>query len=102
MIRQAGKLKNVNLVEQDITGGLIEGGMEKDREFLLFQKTEMSLEAIISLNLNPDFDPGMVISLNILTQLESQLVDWLKRGQISNEEDFLISGQEYRKAILIF
>jgi len=36
---------------------------------------------------SPDFDPGLVISLNIITQLESLPVDYLRsKARISDEE----------------
>ena len=38
-----------------------------------------SLEDINIPEYIPDCDPGMVISLNILTQLESLLIDFIRR-----------------------
>ena len=43
----------------------------------------------------------MVFSLNILTQLEFQLVDFLRKRQISVMKRLLFSGLKYRKNILI-
>ena len=86
VIRQAGDIDKVILVEQDITGGLIEEIWEKTRKFSLFNKLK-SLESISVPEFAPDFDPGFVISLNILTQLESRLLEWLKkRADIPDHE----------------
>jgi hypothetical protein len=86
VINQVSYLKKVTLSEMDITGGLIKEVWEKagKRSFLNRLRT---LENITI----PEFDfpdnPGMVISLNILTQLEILLVEFLnKRAGISKEE----------------
>lgn len=86
VIRQAGTMKNVTLVELDITGGLIEGIWQKTGSFSLFKK-KLSSEALAIPEFEPSFDPGMVISLNIMTQLEAQLIDWLKKKSNTKEED---------------
>ena len=48
-----------------------------------------SLESIKIPEFVPDFDPGMVISLNILTQLESQLLNCIKKRSDISEEELL-------------
>jgi hypothetical protein len=59
-----------------------------------------SLENIIIPEFKPDGDPGMVISLNILTQLESLLLDFLKkRSKIKEEEFNLFRAEIQRKHI---
>jgi len=94
VVRQAGSLENVVLVEKDITGGLIEEVWNKTGKFSLFRKLK-SLESITIPEFSLDFDPGFIISLNILTQLESQLLNCIKkRSAISEEEIF-----RFRKAI---
>jgi hypothetical protein len=94
VVRQAGELGNVMLVEQDITGGLIEEIWNATRKFSFFRKLK-SLESVSIPEYVPAFDPGVVISLNILTQLESRLLEWLKnRSDIKEEELFL-----FRKSI---
>jgi hypothetical protein len=87
VINQTGKFKNVELIEQDVTGGLIEEVWQKKRESS-FRNKLRSLGNIIVPEYKPDFDPGMVISLNILTQLESLPVDYLKSGSNIKEEEF--------------
>ena len=94
VIKQAGNLQNVTIVEQDITGGLIEEVWNKTREFSLFIKLK-SLKLLTIPEVTFDFDPGFVISLNILTQLESQLLDCLKKRSVVGEEEFMF----FRKGI---
>jgi hypothetical protein len=96
VINQAGKFKNVELIEQDVTGGLIKEVWQKKRESSYLNKLR-SLQNIIVPEYKPDCDPGMVISLNILTQLESLLVDYLKKGSGIKEEEFNFFRAEIQK-----
>jgi hypothetical protein len=85
VIRQAGVLEKVVLVEKDITGGLIKDIWNAARKSTVFNRLR-SLDSVKVGKFVPDFDPGMVISLNILTQLESQLLRWLKgRSRIGDD-----------------
>jgi hypothetical protein len=74
---QIRNLQNVKLVEDDISGGLIEETWRKSagRSFLNRLKT---LDGITIPEYNLD-DPGLVISLNILTQLEAMPLRLLAR-----------------------
>jgi hypothetical protein len=86
VVSQTAVLKNVVLVENDVTGGLIEE-VCKELQNYPFLKRMKSLENIKIPEYKPDFDPGLVISLNILTQLESLPVDYLRsRARIPEEE----------------
>ncbi len=86
VVKQAGELRRVVLIGQDITGGLIEQIWNSTRALTFFRKMK-SLESISIPEFVPAFDPGVVISLNILTQLESRLLEWLKgRSEISSED----------------
>ena len=78
VINQVRCCKNVELIEQDITGGLIAEVWQKTGKYSFFSKLH-SFEDIIIPEYKPDGDPGMVISLNIITQLESLLIDFLKK-----------------------
>ena len=83
---QVTQYKNVELIEQDITGGLIEEVWQQTRQNSFFRKLS-GLKNICVGEYNPGDDPGMVISLNILTQLESLPIDLLKkRSKIAEEE----------------
>ena len=94
VIKQAGNLEKVVIVEQDITGGLIEKVWSTSRESHFFNKLK-SLESIIIPEYMPDFDPGMIISLNILTQLETRLIECLKKQSVISEDEF----HRFRKEI---
>mgnify|MGYP001366366718 CR=1 FL=1 len=101
VINQAGKFKNVELIEQDVTGGLIEEVWQKKRKTSFLKKLR-SLDNIIVPEYKPDCDPGMVISLNILTQLESLLIDYLKKGSNINKEEFNVFRAEIQKKHIDF
>jgi hypothetical protein len=92
--KQAGGLDKVVIVEQDITGGLIEMAWRTSRKGTFINKLK-SLESIIIPEYIPDFDPGMVISLNLLTQLETRLIECLKKRSVISEEEF----HHFRKGI---
>ena len=58
------------------------------------------LEEIIVPEYIPDDDPGMVVSLNILTQLESLLIDFIKkRTKINDREATLLRTEIQKKHI---
>jgi hypothetical protein len=101
VINQVERFKNVELIEQDVTGGLIEEVWQKGRKFGLFNKLR-SLESINVPEFKPDFDTGMIISLNILTQLESLPVDFIKKRSIIKEEDFNLFRAEIQKKHIDF
>lgn len=101
VIRQAGNFTNVELIEQDITGGLIETVWLKSDKYSFFNKMK-SLKNIIVPEYKPDGDPGMVISLNILTQLESLLIDFLKKRSKIKEEEFNLFRAEIQKKHISF
>jgi hypothetical protein len=86
VISQVKRYKNVELIEQDITGGLISEVWDKSWKSTILKKMK-SLSHITIPEYIPDTDPGLVISLNILTQLESLPIDFIrKRSKISEEE----------------
>jgi len=94
VIKQAGDLENVFIIEQDITGGLIEEVWGKACKCPFIKKLK-SLDSITIPEYTLDFDPGIVISLNILTQLESRLLDYLKKRSAISEEEL----SRFRKGI---
>jgi len=86
VVSQTSVLENVVLVENDVTGGLIEEVYKEVRKYSFFKRMK-SLENIQIPEYKPDFDPGLVISLNIITQLESLPVDYLRsKARISDDE----------------
>ena len=68
--KQITVFPNVTLREEDISGGLIGEVWSIAGKRLFFNKLK-SLDAIRIREYSPQYDPGMVISLNLLTQLES-------------------------------
>jgi hypothetical protein len=88
VIRQAGKLPGVELKTIDLSGGLIEEIWRKTSALPFFRKLK-SLDEIIIPEYKPDFDPGMIISLNILTQLEILPVKQLSKKSKANNEELL-------------
>ena len=101
VISQTRELKNVELIEQDVTGGLIEEVWQKTGKYSFFNKLH-SLENIIVSEFSQDEDPGMVISLNILTQLESLLIDFIKKRSKISEQEFDILRAEIQKKHIDF
>lgn len=101
VIRQTANLKNVELIAEDITGGLIDEIWQKTKKYSFFNKLK-SLDSIIIPEYNPGFDPGMVISLNILTQLESLLIAFLRKRSVISEEEFNSLRAEIQKKHIDF
>ncbi len=101
VVQQAGELKNVELIETDITGGLIEEVWRNASGHLWFNKLH-SLEEIMIPEFKPESDPGLVISLNILTQLESLPLDFLKKRSKATEDQFFHFRSEIQKKHIEF
>lgn len=101
VIAQIGNYKNVELIEQDVTGGLIEDIWQKTGRSPFLKKLK-SLENIIIPEFKPDSDPGLVISLNILTQLETLIVDFLKKWSKIKKEEFNFFRTEVQRKHIDF
>jgi hypothetical protein len=101
VIRQVEAFRNVELIEQDITGGLIEEIWNKRRKYNFFNPFH-SLDDIIVPEYKQVDDPGLVISLNILTQLESLLIRFINRRSKIKEEEINIFRTEIQKKHIDF
>jgi hypothetical protein len=101
VINQMASFKNVEVIEQDITGGLIEEVWQKSRNYSFLQRSQMLKNILIPVYKSHD-DPGMVISLNILTQLESLLVDFIKKRSKTNKEELKMFRAEIQKQHINF
>ena len=101
VIEQVKDLKYVKLDETDISGGLINEVWQKTRNHNFFNKLK-SLNEIIIPEYEPGSDPGMVISLNILTQLESLLIEHLKKKSAVSEEEYTKFRTEIQKRHIDF
>jgi len=85
---QAASLPGVELIEDDATGGVVEEIWEKAGKLPLFRKLR-TLESINVPVYELKGDPGLVISLNILSQLDVLPVEFLKkRSKVKEEEIF--------------
>lgn len=86
--KQITVFPNVTLREEDISGGLIGEVWSIAGKRLFFNKLK-SLDAIRIREYSPQYDPGMVISLNLLTQLESLPLRLLRKKSAIEEECFV-------------
>jgi hypothetical protein len=86
VVRQAGNLPKVELITDDISGGLIDELWRNTSKLPLFKKLK-NLQGIAVPEYRPGFDPGMVISLNILTQLETLPVRHLQKKSKADDEE---------------
>ncbi|MGD0340814.1 MAG: hypothetical protein ABSA76_03785 [Bacteroidales bacterium] len=96
VIKQVSGLKDVELIERDATGGLVEEVYEKCRKISPFRKLQ-SLSDIIIPELTLDEDPGLVVSLNLISQLDVLPIKYLrKRARVPEEqfEKFRIAVQQ--------
>lgn len=84
--RQTSGFRNVELIETDITGGFIIDVWNKSAGFRLFRK-EMQPDDLNVPDFDFDFDPGLVVSLNLLTQLENLPLEFLKKKTKLKDEE---------------
>jgi hypothetical protein len=91
---QTALLKGVELIEEDATGGVVEEVWEKAGRLPFFRKLK-SLEDIVVPVYKLKSDPGLVISLNILSQLDVLPVEFLKKRTTAGQEEIL----RFRKTI---
>jgi len=101
VISQVSSVKQVKLVEDDITGGLIKEVWMKAGRRLLFNKLR-SLDDIIVPEYQIRENPGMVISLNIFTQLESLPVEFLRKRAKIDEGRYYLFRKEIQKKHIDF
>jgi hypothetical protein len=101
LINQVKDIKKVELREVDITGGLIAEVWQKAGRKPIFSKLR-SLDNIVIPEYHMQNDPGMVISLNILTQLESLLISYIKKKAKIREEDYLRFRTDIQKKHIDF
>lgn len=98
---QAAVLKKVILREEDISGGLINEIWQKAGRRTFFNKL-VSLEGIEITDYHPEYDPGFVISLNILTQLEALPLEFLKKKSKVSDEILLRFRREIQSRHISF
>jgi len=98
---QVANMKKVILREEDVTGGLIEEVWKKASSKIFLNKLS-SFEGIQIKKYQPGFEPGLVISLNILTQLEVLPVEFLRKRSRVKEEAFLQLRKEIQQSHISF
>lgn len=79
--RRASKFPNVNLLNEDITGGLI------DLFYKKLKKKNRIIPVLDSFNYSLPKDADFVISLNILCQLHIILVDYIKTFNLYTDKE---------------
>jgi hypothetical protein len=95
-VKQVSALKNVEMIEDDITGGLIYDIWRKTVSIPVFRKLK-TLDDIKIPRYRFNGDPGLVISLNILSQLDSLPVKYLKTKSKIPEEQFTLLKEELQR-----
>lgn len=101
VVRQVGVFKNVELVETDVTGGLIEEVWRKAGRLPFYRKLR-TFEGINIHDFDLPGDPGLVISLNILSQLETLPLKFLRTKSSAAEDDYLNLRREIQKRHISF
>ena len=96
---QVRELNKVTLIEDDISGGLIHEVWEKARRVFFLNRLK-SPDDINVAELSLQFDPGMLISLNIMTQLEILPLEFLKKRSGGDEEARLRFRQKVQESHL--
>jgi hypothetical protein len=87
--RKIRDLSRVEAIQQDITGGMIEQAYQLVQEF---RKTgrkrnvaDLRLTGFVT-----ECNPGFVVSLNILNQLDILIIDYLKKFSIYTGEEIMV------------
>lgn len=101
VINQVRTLPNVKLKEDDVTGGLIREVWEKCAGRTFFKSLRSLCEIRIP-EYQPDEDPGMVVSLNILTQLESLPLACIRKRVKARESEYYLFRKEIQKKHIDF
>jgi hypothetical protein len=96
VISQTSIMRNVHLSEQDLSGGLIEEVWNKAGKKTFLNRLA-SLKTIMIPDYEPLEDPGLVISLNILTQLEILPEKLLQRKSKAAAEEFINFKKEVQE-----
>lgn len=99
VIRQSAGLKNVELSEQDVSGGLIGEVWNRAGRRTFFNRLP-SLDTIVVPDYKPAEDPGMIISLNILTQLEALPERLLRKKTKAEDFEFILFKRKIQESHL--
>jgi len=100
-LRQISAFKNIVAVEADVTGGLIEEVWTKAGESSFYRKLK-TLDGIKVPDYDINGDPGLIISLNILSQLEVLPLKLLRKRSSVTEEEYTRLRIEIQKKHIDF
>ncbi len=95
VIHRVSKLGNVRIISDDITGGLISA----------FWKTYKDGADMVNIDIpeyKPVYDTGLVVSVNVLTQLDSLITGFLVRKQGKTYSELRKFRQSVQKAHINF
>ena len=95
-LEQVSSLGNVKLIEDDITGGLIHELWRKTVSIPIFRKLK-TIDDIKIPRYRFTEDPGLVISLNILSQLDVLPVKYLRKKSKIEEQQFIHFREEIQR-----
>jgi hypothetical protein len=99
--KQVTAMKNVTLVEDDVTGGLVSEIWQKAGKRFFLNRLS-SINGIEIPEYHPQFETGLIISLNILTQLDFLPVEFLKKRSKATEDDLLRFRKEIQRSHIAF
>jgi hypothetical protein len=91
---QTAGLGNVGILEQDLSGGLVKEVWKKAGKRTWFNRLP-TLGDIIVPDYIPERDPGLVISVNLITQLETLPERLLRRKTKAREEEY----EDFRRKV---
>lgn len=89
VVTQASSLKKVKLIEDDVSGGLIEMVWEAAGKRTFLNRLK-SLDGFVVPEYRSLADPGLVISLNILTQIEVLPLALLRKKTKASDDEYLL------------
>ena len=101
VLEQVSRLANVKLKGDDVTGGLIRDVWKKCAGRKYFNRLK-SLEEINVQDYQPVDEQGMVVSLNILTQLESLPLAFIRKRAKAGEDEYNRLRSEIQKKHISF
>lgn len=88
ILRKIRDLPKVEAIQQDITGGMIEKVYHLAQAYKKSGE-KLDVQTFVSKGFTPNFDPGYVVSLNVLNQLDILIVDYLKKFSVYSDEEIL-------------
>lgn len=101
VMEQVSRLANVKLIEDDVTGGFIRNVWEKCAGKKYFNRLR-SLDELSVPEYQPVEKQGMVVSLNLLTQLETLPLAFIRKRAKAGEDEYYRLRSELQKQHISF